>query len=99
MENARLIDAAPDLLDALKAMLIIIGYFLLQSVLLALFATLIWQLILAAKFSVVLGYWHWFGIMMIIHLLRFDTVEKINNFDRMFRNSGTPPNNDEDEIH
>jgi hypothetical protein len=69
--------------DVLKAILILIVYFLLQSIILALFATLIWQLLLAETVGLSLGYWHWFGILFIANLLRFDTVEKINNFDKM----------------
>lgn len=69
--------------DILKAILLLVGYFLIQSFVLALFASLVWQLVLANTFNIHLGYFHWVGIMFIVNLLRFDTVEKINNFNKM----------------
>jgi hypothetical protein len=69
--------------EYLKAILILIVYFLVQSFVLAIFAALIWNILLINTFSIYLGYFHWVGIMFIIQLLRFDTVEKINNFNKM----------------
>ena len=89
--------------DMLKAVLILVVYILVQSFLLALFASLVWQLILAKSFNLYLGYFHWVGIMFIINLLRFDTVEKINNFNKMMMDGHILGNlqkrNNKNEVH
>lgn len=83
--------------DILKGIFILIAYLLGQSVLLAIFATIIWNGLLINTFKISIGYWQWFGILFIVNLLRFDIVEKTNNFMTMIeRNENN--RSDENEI-
>lgn len=70
--------------DTLKAFLIFMAYLLLQASILAVFATLVWGLILAKPMNLHLNYFHWFGILFIAGILRFDAVDKINAFNKLF---------------
>lgn len=70
--------------EVLKGILTLIIFFLVQSLILALFAGIIWDLLLENKFQIQLGYFHWFGIIFIVNLLRFDLIEKINNSNKLF---------------
>jgi hypothetical protein len=83
--------------EILKGTLFLIAYLLGQSVLLALFATIIWNGLLINTFTISIGYWQWFGILFIVNLLRFDIVEKSNNFMTMIERN-EKNRSDENEI-
>lgn len=83
--------------NLLKAILNLMMYTLIQSFILALFVSIIWQTFLTNSFNLNIGYFEWWGIIFIINLLRFDTIEKINNFNDL--KNFEDKKNKEDEIY
>lgn len=73
--------------DILKAVLIMVGFIALTSLFMAVFAFIVWNLFLSKVFEFNLGYHHWFGIIFIVNILKFDVVEKLNNMSTIRKNN------------
>lgn len=78
--------------DILRGIFTILIYFFLEAILLAMFGTIVWKLILLNLTGIDVGYWHWLGIFFIVRLLRLDTFSTLDHLNNLI-------NNDEDEIH
>jgi len=69
--------------DFLKNILFLIPimiYYLIESIILALFINLVWKLILQSKFNIYLSYLDWVAIIWIIKVVFFDIFKLLGNF-------------------
>jgi hypothetical protein len=79
--------------DIIKGIFTILVYFFLESILLAIFATIVWKLILFNLIGIDVGYWHWLGIFFIVRMLRLDIFSALDHLNNLINLSN------EDEIH
>ena len=87
--------------EILKGLLRFMLFFAGQSLILAMFAGIVWDLLLAKEFGIQISYLQWFGIIFIVNLLRFDFVERVNNsnkFMEYFNNNYNTDNTEDNEI-
>lgn len=66
------------ILSDIKIVFPIMGYFLLEALIVGVFITLIWKLVLAQKFGE-LGYPHIVGLYWIAKMVLFDVFKLIGN--------------------
>ena len=85
-------------MDKIKPILLlfpVMGYYLIESIIMALFISPVWKLMLQVKFDMFISYWEWVFIIWIIKVIFFDVFKLVNGLNSM---NGNAIGNVSDEI-
>lgn len=76
--------------DILGFILVLIVYLFIQSLILAIFTSLGWDIFLTKLFNFQIKYIHWVGILFIVKILRLDLAQAITTFITIINNENEP---------